>query len=148
MVFCLHFLMREMGRHGPPDAACSGSTVERGTRTTPGLIMLTPSILCNSQLIALGADIHFINPARDAAGGALHEAAARRNEAVVELLLSAGANPFAANAAGRTALDEAVLAGGWVGGCGLRGLCFACRSLCDGPGRAFLGSLVRVPGQR
>lgn len=63
------------------------------------------------QLIALGADIHFINTACDAAGGALHEAAARRHEAVVELLLSAGANPFAANAAGRTALDEAVLAG-------------------------------------
>jgi ankyrin repeat protein len=62
------------------------------------------------QLIALGADIHFINTARNAAGSALHEAAAHRHEALIELLLSAGANPFAANAAGRTALDEAVLA--------------------------------------
>ncbi|GLC38078.1 hypothetical protein PLESTF_000313000 [Pleodorina starrii] len=63
------------------------------------------------QLIRLGADLSYINPCRDSPGGALHEAAARRHEAAVELLLAAGANPFAANAAGRTALDEAVLSG-------------------------------------
>ncbi|KXZ41310.1 hypothetical protein GPECTOR_563g588 [Gonium pectorale] len=63
------------------------------------------------ELVKLGADVHYINPAPNSAGGALHEAASRRHEAAVELLLGAGANPFAANAAGRTALDEAVLSG-------------------------------------
>ncbi|GFR43157.1 hypothetical protein Agub_g4203 [Astrephomene gubernaculifera] len=63
------------------------------------------------QLISLGVDVHYINPARDSPGGALHEAAARRHEAAVELLLAAGANPFAGSASGRTALDEAVLSG-------------------------------------
>ncbi|GLI66698.1 hypothetical protein VaNZ11_010634 [Volvox africanus] len=63
------------------------------------------------QLILLGANVHYINPSRDSVGSALHEAAARRHEATVELLLSAGASPFTANAAGRTALDEAVLSG-------------------------------------
>ncbi|GIL65200.1 hypothetical protein Vafri_18994 [Volvox africanus] len=62
-------------------------------------------------LIQLGANVHYINPSRDSAGSALHEAAARRHEATVELLLSAGASPFTANAAGRTALEEAVLSG-------------------------------------
>ncbi len=55
--------------------------------------------------------MHYINPSREAPGGALHEAAARRHEAAVDLLLAAGANPWAANASGRTALEEAVLAG-------------------------------------
>nr|BCL66189.1 hypothetical protein [Volvox reticuliferus] len=63
------------------------------------------------QLIQLGADVNYVNPSRYSAGSALHEAAARRYEGTVELLLAAGASPFTANAAGRTALDEAVLSG-------------------------------------
>nr|BCL66252.1 hypothetical protein [Volvox reticuliferus] len=63
------------------------------------------------QLIQLGADVHYINPSHDSAGSALHEAAIRRHEETVKLLLAAGASPFTANAAGRTALDEAVLSG-------------------------------------
>ncbi|GLC38256.1 hypothetical protein PLESTM_000704700 [Pleodorina starrii] len=59
------------------------------------------------QLIELGANVHYMRPW----GGALHEATARRHEAAVELLLAAGASPFAANAAGRTALDEAGASG-------------------------------------
>ncbi|GLC38255.1 hypothetical protein PLESTB_000940600 [Pleodorina starrii] len=59
------------------------------------------------QLIQLGANVHYMRPS----GGALHEATARRHEAAVELLLAAGASPFAANAAGRTALDEAGASG-------------------------------------
>lgn len=70
-----------------------------------------PCLHACMQLISLGADVGYINPAKEAPGSALHEAASRRHEAVVEALLAAGANPFVANAAGRTPLDEAVLSG-------------------------------------
>mmetsp|Transcript_8973 Transcript_8973/g.19205 ORF Transcript_8973/g.19205 Transcript_8973/m.19205 type:complete len:546 (+) Transcript_8973:118-1755(+) len=62
-------------------------------------------------LLQNGADVNFMNIKEDKGGTALHEAASRRNEAMVELLLQYGANPFMANPSGATAMDLAVLAG-------------------------------------
>uniref|UniRef100_A0A7S0RGQ1 RING-type domain-containing protein n=1 Tax=Chlamydomonas leiostraca TaxID=1034604 RepID=A0A7S0RGQ1_9CHLO len=55
--------------------------------------------------------VHMVNTTCEGRGGsALHEAARNRYEAMADLLLAHGANPFVANSVGRTALDEAVLA--------------------------------------
>lgn len=48
------------------------------------------------QLLRFGANIHHVNLKPDG-GSALHEAVAHKHEAVVELLLSHGANPFVEN---------------------------------------------------
>ncbi|KAG2488362.1 hypothetical protein HYH03_013052 [Edaphochlamys debaryana] len=104
-------LVKDFGAVGQGDPAARQRILEHKDKAgrTPLLLAAAKNhyqIL--QQLIALGADIHYINPHRDSAGSALHEAAARRHEAVVEALLHAGANPFAANACGRTALEVAV----------------------------------------
>lgn len=49
-----------------------------------------------SQLLRFGANIHHVNSKPDG-GAALHEAVAHKHEAVVELLLANGANPFVEN---------------------------------------------------
>ncbi|KAL4436738.1 hypothetical protein ABPG75_003877 [Micractinium tetrahymenae] len=57
-------------------------------------------------LLRFGASIHAVNLKPDG-GSALHEAVAHKHEAVVELLLSHGANPFVENSKGFTAVDIA-----------------------------------------
>lgn len=60
------------------------------------------------QLLEEGADIHAIAPKRQAGGSALAEAIAGKHEALVELLLRYGADPFTENPAGKTPLDLAL----------------------------------------
>ena len=48
------------------------------------------------QLLQFGANVHHVNQKPDG-GSALHEAVAHKHEAVVELLLRSGANPFVEN---------------------------------------------------
>lgn len=48
------------------------------------------------QLLQYGANIHHVNSKADG-GSALHEAVAHKHEAVVELLLAHGGNPFVEN---------------------------------------------------
>jgi ankyrin repeat protein len=64
--------------------------------------------LCWLQLLDEGADIHVIAPKRQYGGSALAEAIAGRHEAVVELLLRYGADPFTENPSGKTPLDLAL----------------------------------------
>lgn len=59
-------------------------------------------------LLEQGADVHAIAPKRTCGGSALAEAVAGRHEAMVELLLRAGADPFTENAAGKAPLDLAL----------------------------------------
>lgn len=73
-----------------------------------------PVLPCRArlQLLRFGANIHHVNLKPDG-GSALHEAVAHKHEAVVELLLSHGANPFVEN----TKVPGA--GGGWGSGmCG------------------------------
>lgn len=60
------------------------------------------------QLLDEGADIHAIGPKRQSGGSALAEAIAGKHEALVELLLRYGADPFTENPAGKTPLDLAL----------------------------------------
>ena len=57
------------------------------------------SIVC-VQLLDEGADIHAIAPKRANGGSPLAEAVAGKHEALVELLLRYGADPFTENSAG------------------------------------------------
>lgn len=59
-------------------------------------------------LLDRGVDIHYQAPS---CGSALHVAAARKHDEMVEVLLRYGADPFIANLKGSTALELAVLAG-------------------------------------
>ncbi|KAG1669396.1 hypothetical protein FOA52_004047 [Chlamydomonas sp. UWO 241] len=61
------------------------------------------------MLLQYGADAAYLNKASKSAGTALHEATARRNEKMVELLLTYGANPFQANSEGVTPIETAVI---------------------------------------
>jgi hypothetical protein len=61
-----------------------------------------------AQLLDEGADIHAIAPKRQTGGSALAEAVAGRHEALVELLLRYGADPFTENPGGKTPLDLAL----------------------------------------
>ncbi|KAG2437584.1 hypothetical protein HYH02_011224 [Chlamydomonas schloesseri] len=107
-------LVADFGAAGLSDPAARSRVLEHRDRSGR-----TPLLVCAAKnhtqllqaLLTLGANVHYMNPQRDAAGGALHEAAARRHEGAVQILLQAGASPFVANAAGRTAMDEAVLSG-------------------------------------
>jgi hypothetical protein len=58
------------------------------------------------QLLQYGANIHHVNSKADG-GSALHEAVAHKHEAVVELLLAHGGNPFVENIKGFTSMDIA-----------------------------------------
>jgi ankyrin repeat protein len=60
------------------------------------------------QLLDEGADIHVIAPKRQYGGSALAEAITGKHEALVELLLRYGADPFTENPAGKTPLDLAL----------------------------------------
>jgi Ankyrin repeat len=53
----------------------------------------------HSQLISSGADVHLVCPSLEG-NSALHEAVARRQDSVIEVLLRAGASPFVENARG------------------------------------------------
>ncbi len=55
-----------------------------------------PAPLPLPQLLQYGANIHHVNSKADG-GSALHEAVAHKHEAVVELLLAHGGNPFVEN---------------------------------------------------
>lgn len=52
------------------------------------------------QLLEEGADLHAIAPKRATGGSPLAEAVAGKHEALVELLLRYGADPFTENSAG------------------------------------------------
>eukprot|EP00798_Chlamydomonas_sp_ICE-L_P010320 gene10320-8251_t len=62
-------------------------------------------------LLANSADVHHINPSKSSEGTALHEATKRGHEAMVEVLLQAGADPFVCNSQKRAAIDLAVSEG-------------------------------------
>jgi len=62
----------------------------------------------DTQLLDEGADIHAIAPKRSSGGSALAEAISGKHEALVELLLRHGADPFTENPAGKTPLDLAL----------------------------------------
>lgn len=53
------------------------------------------------QLLDEGADVHTVAPKRANGGSPLAEAVAGKHEALVELLLRYGADPFTENAAGK-----------------------------------------------
>lgn len=77
------------------------------------------------QLLQYGANIHHVNSKADG-GSALHEAVAHKHEAVVELLLAHGGNPFVENIKASGA--------GWRGqeaGALLAALLLACRAKVD-----------------
>eukprot|EP00878_Enallax_costatus_P001629 GHUV01001781.1.p1 GENE.GHUV01001781.1~~GHUV01001781.1.p1 ORF type:complete len:629 (+),score=241.08 GHUV01001781.1:810-2696(+) len=59
-------------------------------------------------LLDEGADIHAIAPKRANGGSPLAEAVVGKHEALVELLLRYGADPFTENSAGKTPLDLAL----------------------------------------
>lgn len=67
-----------------------------------------PACLVAPQLLDEGADIHQVAPKRKAGGSPLAEAVAGKHEALVELLLRYGADPFAENKFGKTPLDQAL----------------------------------------
>ncbi len=62
------------------------------------------------QLLELGADVS-VQTSRPNSGTPLHDAVYQRHEAMVELLLQYGANPFVENFHSRTAMDLAVSSG-------------------------------------
>lgn len=64
---------------------------------------------CARKLLECGADVHYINTKELKSGTALHEATSHRHEAMAELLLTYGANPFMCNGLGRTCMDQAVM---------------------------------------
>ena len=59
-------------------------------------------------LLERGVDVSYQAPS---CGSALHVAAARKHDEMVEMLLKYGADPFVANLKGSTAIELAVLAG-------------------------------------
>jgi ankyrin repeat protein len=60
------------------------------------------------QLLDEGADLHLVAPKRANGGSPLAEAVAGKHEALVELLLRYGADPFTENRAGKAPLDLAL----------------------------------------
>jgi ankyrin repeat protein len=62
------------------------------------------------QLLEQGADVS-AQTTRPNSGTPLHEAVYQRHEAMVELLLQHGANPFVENNHSRTAMDLAITSG-------------------------------------
>jgi ankyrin repeat protein len=62
----------------------------------------------HQQLLDEGADLHLVAPKRANGGSPLAEAVAGKHEALVELLLRYGADPFTENRAGKAPLDLAL----------------------------------------
>lgn len=65
-------------------------------RPAPLLVTTPIPFISPLQLLQYGANIHHVNSKADG-GSALHEAVAHKHEAVVELLLAHGGNPFVEN---------------------------------------------------
>lgn len=81
---------------------------EHRSQCTSAAALFGVSVLLLLQLLDEGADIHAISPKRNNGGSALAEAIAGKHEALVELLLRYGGDPFTENPAGKTPLDLAL----------------------------------------